>query len=80
MANFTLLIVTLSLTRFRRSHFGPRNQLVPLLKFMNIFICRWHHLSIYDISYMWYAGVACFIVLVVGGVASIAFSIGKTHR
>lgn len=35
-------------------------------------------MSIYDISYMWYAGVACMIVIVVGGLSSIAFSLAET--
>jgi hypothetical protein len=39
--------------------------------------CRWYHLSIYDISYMWYAGVACMIVVVVGAAASLVFSFGE---
>ncbi len=34
-------------------------------------------MSIYDISYMWYAGVACMIVVVVGAVASLVFSYGE---
>ncbi len=38
----------------------------------------WYHLSIYDISYMWYAGVACMIVVVVGSLASIVFSFVET--
>ena len=35
-------------------------------------------MSIYDISYMWYAGVACLIVVVVGAISSIVFSLVET--
>ena len=31
----------------------------------------WYHLSIYDLSYMWYSGVACMIVMVVGIIVSL---------
>ena len=35
-------------------------------------------MSIYDISYMWYAGVACLIVVVVGAISSIIFSLAES--
>ena len=31
----------------------------------------WYHLDIYDISYMWYSGVACMIVVIVGSLVSL---------
>ena len=31
----------------------------------------WYHLDIYDLSYMWYSGVACMIVVIVGGIGSL---------
>lgn len=32
---------------------------------------RWYHLPIYDLSYMWYSGVACMLVMVIGMVVSL---------
>ena len=34
----------------------------------------WYHLSIYDLSYMWYSGVACMIVLLVGIFVSVFYN------
>ena len=36
----------------------------------------WYHLPIYDLSYMWYSGVACMIVMLIG----MAVSLIDTHE